>query len=71
MLFRSDVKLATNFDDSKKEIKEKLLQVNNSRKNFNLIRTPDKKLKNSIQVSKFREELDRYRKLYSADLKKA
>ena len=66
-----DLKLAANFDDSKKEIKEKLLQVNNSRKSYNLIRTPNKKLKNNIQVSKFREELDRYRRLYSANLKKA
>lgn len=66
-----DLKLAANFDDSKKEIKEKLLQVNNSRKSYNLIRTPNKKLKNNIQVSKFREELNRYRRLYSANLKKA
>lgn len=66
-----NLKLAANFDNFKKEIKEKLLQVNNSRKNYHLIRTPDKKLKNNIQVSKFRDELDRYRKLYSANLKKA
>lgn len=66
-----DLKLAANFDDSEKEIKEKLLQVNNERKNYNLIKTPEKKLKNNIKVNKFREELDRYRKLYSTDLKKA
>lgn len=66
-----DLKLAANFDDSEKEIKEKLLQINNERKNYNLIKTPEKKLKNNIKVNKFREELDRYRKLYSTDLKKA
>jgi len=66
-----ETKLIANLDDSKKEIKEKLLQVNNRRKTYNLIRTPDRKLKNNFQVSKFREELDYYRKLYSANLKKA
>ena len=69
--FVKNVKLAVNLENSGKEIKEKLLQVNNSRKTYNLIRTPDKKFKSNIQTNKFREELSYYRKLYSANLKKA
>ena len=65
------ITLAANFDESDVKIKEKLLQINNSRKTYNLIRTPDKKFKENIQISKFREELDHYRKLYSTNLKKA
>ncbi len=66
-----DIKLAANFDNSDLKIKEKLQQLNNDRKTGNLIRTPDKTLKDNIQVNKFRAELDHYRKLYSANSKTA
>lgn len=66
-----DKNLAANFDSPDLKIKEKLQQVNDNRKTYNLIRTPDKALKDSIQVNRFRAELDHYRKLYSANSKNA
>ncbi len=66
-----DVKLALNLDDSGRTVKEKLQQINNDRKAYNLIWTPNKKFKNDIQVNKFRAELNHYRKLYSENMKNA
>ena len=69
--FGKDKNLAANFDSPDLKIKEKLQQVNDNRKTYNLIRTPDKALKDSIQVNRFSAELDHYRKLYSANPKNA
>ena len=43
----------------------------NNREMYNLIKTPNKDLKDNIQVNKFRAELEHYRKIYASNLKKA
>ncbi len=58
-------------DDSEDMFKEKMQQINNNRKLYDLIRPPKKNMKDNIQVAKFREELEHYRKMYSSKLKKA
>ncbi len=64
-------KLVAQLDNSENIFKEKLQQVNNNRKLYDLIRTPKKEIKDNIQVTKFREELEHYRRVYSSKLKKA
>ena len=58
-------------DNSEDIFKEKIQQVNSDRKLYDLIRTPKKEIKDDIQVTKFREELEHYRKMYSSKLKEA
>mgnify|MGYP006908874704 FL=1 len=66
-----NAKLMVNLDNSGISIKETLKQVNDDRKNYNLIKIPSKDLKDNIQVDKFRAELDYYRKIFSSNFKKA
>ena len=68
---KTDVKLALNSVDSAQKIKEQLQQISNDRNTYNLIWTPNKKLKNNIEVNEFRAELNHYRKLYTSNLKNA
>ncbi len=64
-------KVVAQIDNSEDIIKEKIQQINNNRKLYDLIRTPKKDMKDNIQVTKFREELKHYRKMYSSKLKRA
>lgn len=64
-------KVIAQLDNSEDIIKEKIQQINNNRKLYDLIKTPKKEIKDNIQVTKFREELKRYRKMYSSKLKRA
>ena len=68
---KENAKLLANLGNSGILIKETLKQVNDDRKNYNLIKIPSKDLKDNIQVNKFRAELDHYRKIFSSSLKKA
>ena len=68
---KKDTKLLAKLDKSEEIIKEKMQQVNHNRKVYDLIRPPKKSLKNDIQITKFRDELDYYRKIYSSNLEKA
>lgn len=64
-------KVVAQLDNSEDIIKEKIQQINNDRKLYDLIKTPKKEIKDNIQVTKFREELKHYRKMYSSKLKRA
>ncbi len=68
---QEDTRLVANLEKSEEIIKEKMQQINNNRKVYDLIRPPKQPQKCNIQVSKFREELEHYRKIYSSKLKKA
>ena len=64
-------KVVAQLDNSEDIIKEKIQQINKDRKLYDLIKTPKKEIKDNIQVTKFREELKHYRKMYSSKLKRA
>lgn len=64
-------KVVAQLNNSEDIIKEKIQQINNDRKLYDLIKTPKKEIKDNIQVTKFREELKHYRKMYSSKLKRA
>ena len=68
---KKDINLVANLNSSETAIKDKLQQIKNNREMYNLIKTPNKDLKDNIQVNKFRAELEHYRKIYASNLKKA
>jgi hypothetical protein len=66
-----DVNLLADLSNCETSIKDKLKQLKNYRETYNLIKTPNKDLKDNIQVKKFRAELDHYRKIYASNMEKA
>ena len=66
-----DGNFVANLSSSETAIKDKLQQIKNNRETYNLIKTPNKDLKDNIQVNKFRAELDHYRKIFTLNMKKA
>jgi len=68
---KKDGNFVANLSSPETAIKDKLQQIKNNRETYNLIKTPNKDLKDNIQVNKFRAELDHYRKIFTLNMKKA
>ena len=68
---KKDINFVANLSNSETSIKDKLQQIKDNREAYNLIKTPNKDLKDNIQVKKFRAELDHYRKIYASNMEKA